>query len=94
MLHHMASSLPACLPLQATMVFVIGAWVGVHRNPQELVANLRAMRRQVDINTEVSTWAMACCVAGRCASSQGGAWATGVLCNCNLYCGRGVEHLH
>ena len=65
---------PACMPpLQATKVFVNGAWVGVHRNPQELVANLRAMRRQVDINTEVSTCSKACGAAGGCASSLGGA---------------------
>ena len=66
-----------------------GAWVGVHRNPQELVANLRAMRRQVDINTEVSTCAKACCVAGGCASSLGGACATGMLCD--SACTTGVE---
>jgi DNA-directed RNA polymerase beta subunit len=37
----------------ATKVFVNGAWVGVHREPQQLVATLRALRRQLDINTEV-----------------------------------------
>jgi DNA-directed RNA polymerase II subunit RPB2 len=36
-----------------TKVFVNGAWVGVHRDPGELVAALRAMRRQADVNTEV-----------------------------------------
>ena len=30
-----------------------GVWVGIHRDPQELVSTLRAMRRQEDINTEV-----------------------------------------
>ena len=73
MLQHVTSRHPACLPLQATKVFVNGAWVGVHRNPQELVANLRAMRRQVDINTEVCTCTKACYAAGDCASSLGGA---------------------
>lgn len=38
---------------QATKIFVNGVWVGVHRDPQMLVATLRQMRRQVDINTEV-----------------------------------------
>ena len=37
----------------ATKVFVNGAWVGVHREPQQLAATLRALRRQLDINTEV-----------------------------------------
>jgi DNA-directed RNA polymerase II subunit RPB2 len=37
-----------------TKIFVNGAWVGVHRNPAELVATLRALRRQSDLNTEVS----------------------------------------
>ena len=30
-----------------------GVWVGIHRDPQLLVDTLRAMRRQVDISTEV-----------------------------------------
>lgn len=38
---------------RATKVFVNGAWIGIHRDPGELVAALRAMRRQSDINTEV-----------------------------------------
>ena len=33
--------------LQATKIFVNGAWVGVHRDPQMLVKTLRQMRRQV-----------------------------------------------
>lgn len=32
--------------LDATKIFVNGAWVGVHREPQNLVNTLRAMRRQ------------------------------------------------
>jgi len=32
---------------------VNGVWVGVHREPQQLVSTLRALRRQLDINTEV-----------------------------------------
>ena len=38
---------------QATKVFVNGSWVGIHRDPGELVAALRAMRRQNDVSTEV-----------------------------------------
>lgn len=38
---------------RSTKVFVNGAWVGVHREPGELVAALRGMRRQNDVNTEV-----------------------------------------
>jgi DNA-directed RNA polymerase II subunit RPB2 len=39
---------------QATKVFVNGMWVGIHREPQTLVRTLRALRRKVDVNTEVS----------------------------------------
>lgn len=39
---------------QTTKVFVNGAWVGVHSNPQEMVSRLRGMRRGVDIHLEVS----------------------------------------
>ena len=38
---------------RSTKVFVNGSWVGIHRDPGELVAALRAMRRQDDISTEV-----------------------------------------
>lgn len=38
---------------KSTKVFVNGAWIGVHRDPAELVAAFRAMRRQADVNTEV-----------------------------------------
>ena len=43
---------PSVIP-GATKVFVNGVWVGVHRDAAHLVATLRAMRRQVDLNTEV-----------------------------------------
>eukprot|EP00877_Chromochloris_zofingiensis_P007160 jgi/Chrzof1/2698/Cz11g25180.t1 len=43
---------PSVIPA-STKVFVNGLWVGVHRNPQELVKTLRNLRRQVDVNTEV-----------------------------------------
>lgn len=39
--------------MQATKVFVNGMWVGIHREPQTLVRTLRALRRKVDVNTEV-----------------------------------------
>lgn len=39
--------------LQSTKVFVNGRWVGVHRDPNQLVRTLRDMRRQIDINTEI-----------------------------------------
>lgn len=42
-----------CVIPGATKVFVNGVWVGVHREPASLVDTLRAMRRQVDLNTEV-----------------------------------------
>ena len=41
-------------------LFVAGVWVGIHRDPQTLVDTLRAMRRQVDISTEVG--AGGCCL--------------------------------
>ncbi|WIA14943.1 hypothetical protein OEZ86_003599 [Tetradesmus obliquus] len=37
----------------STKVFLNGVWVGIHRNPIELVRTLRSLRRQVDVNTEV-----------------------------------------
>lgn len=37
----------------STKVFLNGMWVGIHRNPQELVRTLRSLRRAVDVNTEV-----------------------------------------
>ncbi|KRY73812.1 DNA-directed RNA polymerase II subunit RPB2 [Trichinella pseudospiralis] len=32
-----------------TKIFVNGAWVGIHREPQQLMATLRKLRRQMDI---------------------------------------------
>ncbi|XP_024532582.1 DNA-directed RNA polymerase II subunit RPB2 [Selaginella moellendorffii] len=43
---------PAVIP-NATKIFVNGAWVGIHREPEHLVKTLRQLRRQVDVNTEV-----------------------------------------
>ncbi|OQV25070.1 DNA-directed RNA polymerase II subunit RPB2 [Hypsibius exemplaris] len=33
----------------ATKIFVNGAWVGIHRDPEQLMATLRKLRRQMDI---------------------------------------------
>mmetsp|Transcript_2506 Transcript_2506/g.8914 ORF Transcript_2506/g.8914 Transcript_2506/m.8914 type:complete len:1176 (-) Transcript_2506:301-3828(-) len=44
---------PSAIPA-ATKVFVNGAWVGIHHQPDQLVKTLRAMRRGVDISAEVS----------------------------------------
>jgi DNA-directed RNA polymerase II subunit RPB2 len=44
---------PQIIP-EATKIFVNGNWVGVHREPNELVKTLRSLRRCVDIDAEVS----------------------------------------
>ncbi len=41
-------------------VFVNGVWVGVHRQPQDLVQTLKMLRRQTDVNTEVGGAAAVC----------------------------------
>lgn len=33
----------------ATKLFVNGCWVGIHRDPDQLMATLRKLRRQMDI---------------------------------------------
>merc|ERR1719447_1340725 len=39
----------------ATKIFVNGCWVGIHRDPEQLMTTLRKLRRQMDIiNAEVS----------------------------------------
>lgn len=38
----------------ATKVFVNGVWIGIHRDPGELINALKQMRRSVDISPEVS----------------------------------------
>ncbi|KAG0031509.1 DNA-dependent RNA polymerase II [Podila clonocystis] len=40
--------------LDATKVFVNGVWAGVHRDPGSLVNTLKRLRRNMDINSEVS----------------------------------------
>jgi len=37
-----------------TKIFVNGSWVGIHRDPLTLESTLRSLRRQVDIDPEVS----------------------------------------
>lgn len=44
-----AASIPG-----ATKVFLNGVWMGVHRFPDELVTNLRNLRRSMDISPEIS----------------------------------------
>lgn len=38
----------------ATKIIVNGSWVGIHRDPYRLESTLRSLRRQVDIDPEVS----------------------------------------
>lgn len=33
----------------ATKIFVNGCWVGIHRDPEQLIMTLRKLRRQMDI---------------------------------------------
>jgi DNA-directed RNA polymerase II subunit RPB2 len=40
--------------LDSTKIFVNGNWVGVHREPDELVNTLRSLRRSCDVDVEVS----------------------------------------
>uniref|UniRef100_A0A7S0NSX2 DNA-directed RNA polymerase subunit beta n=1 Tax=Calcidiscus leptoporus TaxID=127549 RepID=A0A7S0NSX2_9EUKA len=44
---------PSAIP-SATKVFVNGAWVGIHHQPDELVRTLRSLRRGVEMSAEVS----------------------------------------
>eukprot|EP01114_Cavostelium_apophysatum_P011874 TRINITY_DN2641_c0_g1_i1.p1 TRINITY_DN2641_c0_g1~~TRINITY_DN2641_c0_g1_i1.p1 ORF type:complete len:1185 (+),score=293.58 TRINITY_DN2641_c0_g1_i1:150-3704(+) len=44
---------PSIIP-SATKVFVNGAWVGIHRRPDELCRTLKSLRRCVDVSAEVS----------------------------------------
>merc|ERR1719367_1872925 len=40
---------------EATKIFVNGCWVGIHREPEQLMSTLKKLRRQMDIiNAEVS----------------------------------------
>ena len=41
-------------PVPLTKVFVNGVWMGIHRDPAQLVKTLRDLRRKNDINCEVS----------------------------------------
>ena len=36
-------------PYSATKIFVNGCWVGIHRDPDQLMSTLRKLRRQMDI---------------------------------------------
>ena len=39
---------------EATKIFVNGCWVGIHRDPAQLVRTLRRLRRSLDLSSEVS----------------------------------------
>jgi len=39
---------------EATKIFLNGVWVGIHREPDDLVGTLREMRRKVDVSSEIS----------------------------------------
>ncbi len=43
---------PSNIP-NSTKIFVNGAWVGIHRQPDHLVNTLRSLRRCVDVSAEV-----------------------------------------
>ena len=38
-----------CLRFSATKIFVNGCWVGIHRDPDQLMNTLKKLRRQMDI---------------------------------------------
>ncbi|KAJ3090337.1 DNA-dependent RNA polymerase II [Quaeritorhiza haematococci] len=40
--------------VDATKIFLNGVWVGIHRDPDQLVKTLRKLRRRVDVSPEVS----------------------------------------
>jgi len=44
---------PSVIP-DSTKIFVNGAWVGIHRAPDQLVKTLRSLRRCVDVSAEVA----------------------------------------
>ena len=37
------------IDFSATKIFVNGCWVGIHRDPEQLMTTLRKLRRQMDI---------------------------------------------
>lgn len=37
------------LYFRSTKIFVNGCWVGIHRDPEQLILTLRRLRRQMDI---------------------------------------------
>jgi len=46
---------PSVIP-HSTKIFVNGVWVGIHRDPADLVRTLRELRRKVDITTEAGSY--------------------------------------
>ncbi len=41
--------MPSLRLSSATKIFVNGCWVGIHRDPDQLMGTLRKLRRQMDI---------------------------------------------
>ena len=41
--------IPPSAIAKATKIFVNGCWVGIHRDPEQLMSTLRKLRRQMDI---------------------------------------------
>jgi DNA-directed RNA polymerase II subunit RPB2 len=44
---------PRVIP-KATKIFVNGCWVGIHRDPEQLLTTLRELRRKMDLSIEMS----------------------------------------
>lgn len=53
MMENLEEVAPASIP-EATKIFLNGVWVGIHREPDDLVETLRDMRRKFDVSCEVS----------------------------------------
>ena len=52
---NLADILPSVMAEPNTCkIFVNGNWVGIHRDPKQLVETFRSLRRMVDIDAEVS----------------------------------------
>jgi DNA-directed RNA polymerase II subunit RPB2 len=66
----------------ATKIFVNGCWVGIHKDPEQLMNTLRKLRRQMDIIvsevrisfflvfTVLTAESMALLILGKCSSIE------------------------
>jgi len=45
-----------CVVVSATKIFVNGCWVGIHRDPEQLMSTLKKLRRQMDIIVSEVFW--------------------------------------